>query len=835
MSIMPISNDTTGLGNSVFLDLNANGVQDQGEFGAANVLVKLLHPDGSAALDGDGNPITTTTDGNGAYQFTGLAPGEYRVMFVAPEGFTFTTANAGGDDASDSDANPFNNGITHTVLIEDGDFNDTLDAGLVRPAGIGNFVFNDTNANGVQNDGEQGIAGVEVKLLADTDNDGQIDDVVKTTTTDADGSYEFTGLTQGDYRVMFTQPDGFDSVSPFRAGFDDSLNSDANPDNSLISDVVSLNPGTFNNQIDAGFFQKTPGLGNFVFIDGNANGVQDEGEFGATGVVVNLLNPDGSAALDNDGTPITTTTDNQGAYAFFNLTPGEYKVQFVAPEGFVFTTANAGSNDALDSDANPFSDGMTHTVLIADGDFNDTLDAGLVRPAGIGNFVFNDTNANGVQDDDEQGIAGVEVALLADTDNDGQIDNVVKTTTTGTDGSYEFTGLTQGDYRVRFTQPDGFNTVSPFQAGFDNSLDSDAGPELTSDVISLNPGDFNTKIDAGFYNTAESKDIQFKFDGKSYTTGYYGNVRTFNSEGVSVDVSAFRSNKAGTHFDQAYLGSYGGGLGVTNRSEWGAHHRVDNGTSLDYVLFEFDQDVVLDRAFLNYVGYDSDISVWIGDRNGADISHLDGSLLNSFTQENNFTHSSYSRWADVNASELAGDTVIISAYTNGSNDSFKLQQLDITVPDWNPESSTPTEYVYEAEDLNLYGYQVENLGSSIASGGKGIKLFKNRGAAAVNFTGATGEYDIVIGYYDENDGQAKASLKVGGEKVDTWRFNQHTNSHLATADNFVEHTIDNVYLEAGEELKVLGQRNYNEFARIDYIKVIASDTTNVYADTSAFQ
>ncbi len=491
--------DLKGLGDYVFYDSNANGVQDADEFGAGDVVVKLLNADGSAVVDGNGNPITTTTDGNGAYSFT-VPAGEYKVMFIPPAGFTFTNANVGNDDTLDSDANPFN-GMTQTIVMAADDvFNGTLDAGLVRSAGLGNFVFEDTNANGEQDAGEQGIAGVEVKLLADTDNDGQVDDVVKTTTTDADGFYEFTGLTQGDYRVMFTQPDGFDSVSPFQAGFDNSLDSDANPDNNLVSNVVTLAPGDFDERLDAGFYQRTPGLGDFVFFDDNANGIQDADEAGVEGVVVKLLNPDGSAALDNDGNPITTTTDNQGAYAFFNLTPGEYQVMFVAPEGFVFTTANAGGDDALDSDAG--RNGITQTVFIQDGDFNDTLDAGIVRPAGLGNFVFEDTNADGIQDAGEQGIAGVEVKLLADTDNDGQVDDVLDTTTTDGNGFYEFTGLTQGDYRVMFTQPDGFDGVSPFQAGFDSSFDSDAGAGLMSNVITLAPGDFDDRLDAGFFKSA---------------------------------------------------------------------------------------------------------------------------------------------------------------------------------------------------------------------------------------------------------------------------------------------------------------------------------------------
>ena len=68
-------------------DSNGNGIQDAGESGVEGVEVKLQNPDGSAVVDENGDPITTNTAADGSYAFTGLAPGEYKVMFVAPNGF----------------------------------------------------------------------------------------------------------------------------------------------------------------------------------------------------------------------------------------------------------------------------------------------------------------------------------------------------------------------------------------------------------------------------------------------------------------------------------------------------------------------------------------------------------------------------------------------------------------------------------------------------------------------------------------------------------------------------------------------------------------------------
>lgn len=110
-------------------------------------------------------------------------------------------------------------------------------------------------------------------------------------------------------------------------------------------------------------------LGDFVWKDLDADGVQDAGEPGVGGVTVNLLNSAGS-------TIATTTTNSSGKYLFTNLAPGDYRVGFVAPTGYTFTTQNVGA-DSLDSDADPLT-GRSQLVNLVAGESDLTLDAGLV-------------------------------------------------------------------------------------------------------------------------------------------------------------------------------------------------------------------------------------------------------------------------------------------------------------------------------------------------------------------------------------------------------------------------------------------------------------------------
>jgi hypothetical protein len=172
--------------------------------------------------------------------------------------------------------------------------------------------------------------------------------------------------------------------------------------------------------------------------------------------------------------------------------------------------------------------------------------------------------------------------------------------------------------------------------------------------------------------------------GSSASTGTFGNIRQFAAtNGAQVKASAF--NRAGNGaWTTAYLGSYSPGLGVTNRNENGAdpNHKVDNVDSVDYVLFEFSDSVVIDRAFLDAVTADSDISVWIGTKTNPFTNHqtLSDAFLSSlgFTEENTTTLTT-SRWADVNAGGVEGNILVISAQASDTTpeDQFKIQKLDL--------------------------------------------------------------------------------------------------------------------------------------------------------------
>src|SRR6266540_4021305 len=141
---------------TVFSDLNANGTQGSGEGGIGGVTVQLINASGTIIA-------TTTTAGDGSYLFTGVPAGNYTVREIDPFGLTSTTPNS----------------VPITIV---GNGAASANFGDRQVGTVTGRIFLDANGNGVQDPGEDGIAGVQIIL---TDSQG----LSQTVTTDANGNY----------------------------------------------------------------------------------------------------------------------------------------------------------------------------------------------------------------------------------------------------------------------------------------------------------------------------------------------------------------------------------------------------------------------------------------------------------------------------------------------------------------------------------------------------------------------------------------------------------------------------------------------------------------------
>jgi len=390
----------------------------------------------------------------------------------------------------------------------------------LAPVQVGNRLWLDLDRDGIQDPGEPPLAGVTVNLY----NSAGVK--VGTAVTDANGVYSFSSTigaigdpdADGDltdssgggllpnetFTIRIDNPADYaaggplaglglspaDQTSP-TSDLDDSIDSDATLVGGFARiDVPALAPGENVHTLDAGFFvlPATPdpivAVGDYTWIDTNADGVQDPGEPPLAGMRVELLNPDGTPAVDRDGVvvaPITTGAD--GSYLFDNLRPGDYRMRFTLPDGSPYSFTRTGSGtSANDSNPDPAT-GLTPVFSLRGSESGDmvgvsdpairaqfinrTIDAGVItRPAGVvsvGDRVWIDRNGDGRQDPGEPGLAGATLRLLDANGNparypDGTLVPPIRTNATG---RYLFEGLPPGTYTVTIEYPKGYQpTVS---------------------------------------------------------------------------------------------------------------------------------------------------------------------------------------------------------------------------------------------------------------------------------------------------------------------------------------------------------------------------------------
>ncbi len=117
-------------------------------------------------------------------------------------------------------------------------------------------------------------------------------------------------------------------------------------------------------------FAVTPStIGSRVWQDVNQDGIYDPDEPGLPGVTVNLY--------DCQETMLAATvSDLTGSYRFDSLSSGCYLVEFVAPQGYLFSPMDQEIGDTLDSDADPTT-GRTHCFVVDEGVAALNWDAGL--------------------------------------------------------------------------------------------------------------------------------------------------------------------------------------------------------------------------------------------------------------------------------------------------------------------------------------------------------------------------------------------------------------------------------------------------------------------------
>jgi len=458
------------IGNRIWLDSDGDGVQDAGESPISGVTVELYQGGtliATAVTNANGSyyfssgPGTSTTsqiylisqlDPNTAYEIR-IPNAQGGSQQAALAGLLLTTANADADHR-DSDASYSGNNAVITVTTGDaGDNDHTFDFGFTATYSLGNRVWFDTNNSATIDGAEVGISGVRVELYQDNGTTPGVYDTGDTflsfDTTDASGYYRFDDLNAGDYVVLIPD-DNFRDVG--------------------VGDTVPGNP------LSGYWSSSTSIAANGTITDATAN------------------DPD-MTSVDSDDNGRTTLTANSIDYvasAAVTLGPGASEPT---------TDNDPGTNPEPGEAANNRSDR--------------TVDFGFYQ-VDIGNLVFADVNGDGDYDaGTDTLLAGATLQLFA-SDGVAEIpvgpdgilgtaDDAAGGVITGAGGTYNFSGLPQGDYIIRATPPTGYtstvDTANPADTtdpdtnadNNDNGIGLGSG-QVSSGTLTMTPGEVAANI-----------------------------------------------------------------------------------------------------------------------------------------------------------------------------------------------------------------------------------------------------------------------------------------------------------------------------------------------------
>jgi len=252
-------------------------------------------------------------------------------------------------------------------------------------------------------------------------------------------------------------------------------------------------------------------LGDLVWNDWDADGIQDAGEPGIPDIFVGLYTPNGTQ-VDS------VTTDIHGFYSFGIFPLGEYYIKFTLPNGYRFSPANQGSDDTKDSDVDSQT-GRTSVTTFDPEQFNMSWDAGMYvpKPGSPGTPIAQEEvnhppTADGTAGEPYKAFMGEELRFNGSRsyDRDGTIVSwhwSFGDGTTGNGSVVTHTYTDAGAYTVFLTVTDDdnatdtFQTVaniripnqSPFKPTFSGPLDGNRNVSYVFSTVTTDPDNDNVR------------------------------------------------------------------------------------------------------------------------------------------------------------------------------------------------------------------------------------------------------------------------------------------------------------------------------------------------------
>ncbi len=436
-----------------FADHNGNGTQEEGEAALPGMSFELV-PSRS-----DIESVTLTTQADGSFAIKGLHPDTYTLTISCPESYVLSRV-----DNATLPVKPGVNEQSITLDLAMGDsWNDQL-LGAVMPATLRGIAWMDENLDGLYDEDEIKPAGATVEVI--DQHNGQ---VFATVAIAEDGSFAAEGLIPGSYTLQHGPAvEGKKGESTFT--YEDGM---------MVMHDITLAEDETRSDLMLGIVCHTTIAGN-VWVDMG-------GKFAAqSGAEMTLTDADGNVLA-------TATSNEQGDYAFDGLMPGAYILQVTLPEGRVVVEPGDerltdGTHASVMVDCNARNAKSEVITLLMSRDQR-SMDVGVVLPGSLGDKVWLDENANGLQDTDESGIPGVKIELMRG-------DEVVAETTSDQYGFYRFQDVYPATYTLRVNAPD---EVKPTQLRTDIPLIASVlGEDGVTTPVQVTSDKANRNADLGF-------------------------------------------------------------------------------------------------------------------------------------------------------------------------------------------------------------------------------------------------------------------------------------------------------------------------------------------------
>ena len=449
------------LSGRVWHDANDNGILEQGEDRIENVLIELY--------DENGNLVATErTDSDGRYHFENLLAGTYKIQQIQPVEFVDGKESLGsvvGSNASEALVGSVGQDMFTQIELRGGDSGVRYDFGEILYGSLSGTVHADRNGDCVfeASQGDMPLADVTLVLLDANGNE------VARTVTDQNGDYSFNQLRPGEYTVRQAQPDGYlDGEATAGTVLGTTVGS------TFTNAIRSIVLTSGQNGVNYDFCEHVPAeLCGTVYHDRNNNGMQDAGEEGIGGTVIQLFDANGNLLAEQ-------VTDADGRYCFADLVAGEYKLREMQPTAYIDGLDSVGSISGVTNGMQDKNDEFCMIQLLG-GDSGNEYNFGELKLASLSGYVHTDPNGDCLFDrtTGDSPLANVMLELL---NSDGE---VIATTTTNANGFYEFQDLIPGEYSVRQQQPDGLFDAGARVGNLANGADGLGNADTINEITGI--------------------------------------------------------------------------------------------------------------------------------------------------------------------------------------------------------------------------------------------------------------------------------------------------------------------------------------------------------------